>query len=306
MELSTSIGVMGEYHVLLLDASSGHIVDSRSVNNLITNAGMERLIQTDLNTFYGEPKVGSGSTPPAYTDTALAQPISHSGPYWDSVYGMTSPYSPKQAVRWARFGTSQANGTIRELGVKENSGSRIVSRVVLDTPIEKTSANVMMFGHSLYFINPGLSTASITDNRGTTYTVKWCLSDVGIYHWITGNWHHSYMFTDSEWGSDNTTDPSKTDTGVLSYAGSLLLDTADFGFEVSADPSAGYWRRTTITIPATKAVGNIRELYWKGYAGMTRRSMSTRITFNRGDGFGLVKTASEKLTIVMKHELTRV
>lgn len=305
MELSTSIGLGGEYHVMLIDARSGRIVDSRSMKNLITNAGMERLIQTDVHTFYGEPRVGSGSTPPAYTDTALAQPISHTGPYWDSNYGMSSAYSQKQIVRWARFGTSQANGTIRELGIKENSGSRIVSRAVLDTPVEKTSAHVMMFGHSLFLVNPGLRTASITDNRGTTYDVKWCLTNAGIYHWLTSNWHHTYMFTESEWGNNNTTSPSPSDNGVLSYCGVISLDTADFGFQVSTDPSAGYWRRTSISIPAAKAVGNLRELYWRGYNGGIKRSMSSRITFDRGDGYGLVKTSSDILTIVMKYELTR-
>ena len=305
MELNCGIGVHGQYEVALLDAASGHLVESRVVDNVITDAGMAMLITNGVSGFYGEPRIGSGNTPVQFTDTTLASPISATGVYWDSAYGQNQT-NIGETVRWALYPTDKGNGTIRELGVKANVSTQIMSRVVVNPPIEKSSSQIMLFAHRLRLTAPGMVMTGIQDNRSPMpWVVRWCMTQAGLYEWLLYGWDTSSMFTYGRWGQNNTTHPSPDDVDVIASSGLISLSSENVAFTQSIDPAAGYWRRAVVTIPAGTATGTLKEIFWRGVSGSVRKSLGMRITFDNGLGGGLVKAAGDTLALTMKYTLTR-
>lgn len=107
--------------------------DTGEFPNLITNVGMNRVGTVDtnstssaasFNSLCGRFVVGSGQTPPAFTDTALQAPVA----FASSVASMVSE-SSNYTRGWYeitmrhQFGQGQAAGNLSEIGIQHTSDS---------------------------------------------------------------------------------------------------------------------------------------------------------------------------------------
>ena len=173
-KVGATIGIGGIFHVELLDAKTGEVLEEHTFPNLITDSGMDAIaggVRSISNSWYYL-AVGTDNTTPTHADTSLgaeisrtnsnggftseqgsleAKPITGSGGWGDS------PYYWGRQVRV--FTEGEANGNLTELGwFNQSTGGTMVVRSLFKnsggTPITitKTSANQLKvtYEHRLY------------------------------------------------------------------------------------------------------------------------------------------------------------
>src|SRR5690554_1495146 len=110
----------------LCKAGSGEVVRrSPPQKNLITDSGLNRWADTPLTTMTTRLEVGSGTSEPSPTDTALQNLVA-----WatgrtttdSSLQTSELPYYGRTAWEW-EFGEGDAAGNLSELGFRSTSGS---------------------------------------------------------------------------------------------------------------------------------------------------------------------------------------
>lgn len=168
VELPT-IGVEGLYHVELIDEDSGKIKKCLDFHNVITNNGLNSIGSgTTLNVALNILAVGTGSTTPAITDTALVAQIastSFDGGFADFDSTQTIPVEFSFRKRTRVFLASEANGDLRELGFV--SGNVLINRSLFKdsqgnpTTVLKTATDLLkvVYEYRIY--------APLTDVTGT-------------------------------------------------------------------------------------------------------------------------------------------
>src|SRR5690554_1005671 len=116
------------------DAECKQVVeDTGFFDNLITNTGMNRIGEVNtnttvtgsaFNTLCGRFVVGSGQTPPAFTDTALQAPVAFASanPVVDSESSSYDRGWFEMTVRH-QFGLGEAAGNLSEIGIQHTSAS---------------------------------------------------------------------------------------------------------------------------------------------------------------------------------------
>ncbi len=116
-------GIRGEFRVVRRDFKGRVLDDSGWFNNLITDQGLENMGGRGESGYpwaYGM-AIGSGSTPPSFSDTAMETPIKANS--WNRCsngipvegYGWNDPVPWMSMSNYCRF--SSATGTVRELGL---------------------------------------------------------------------------------------------------------------------------------------------------------------------------------------------
>lgn len=129
------VGISGRYRMVVSsDAGMRDVIEDLEFDNLITNTGLERWGQyiTPVNhsasfrfrDICGRFVVGSGSSPPEFTDTALDAPVSFATGN-STVVSEASNYSDgycEIVVRW-EFGQGVAEGNLSEIGIQRDSMS---------------------------------------------------------------------------------------------------------------------------------------------------------------------------------------
>lgn len=173
--------------------------------NLIVNSGLNRLGGSGvvMNTCL----VGSGSTTPAATDTALAVPVASTTTIVGGTGGTTTYVagSPDyvQMITTYRFAEGVAAGNLSEVGVGWGTGSALFSRaLILDgggspTTLTILSDETLDVTYTIRVYPPTTDvTGSITlDGVSYGYTIRPCnvsTSGTGSYYWDL-----SYIFSSS-------------------------------------------------------------------------------------------------------------
>lgn len=133
IEIRASVGVSGLFpkiEVLRADGSVKQSLDS--FPNLITNAGLERLATSASSPFGTYCRVGTGSTPPSETDTALENQIAST-----TSYSLSRGVTVGEGFCWGRavytFALGAVVGNISELGIgwTASSNNTLFSRALI-------------------------------------------------------------------------------------------------------------------------------------------------------------------------------
>lgn len=168
-----SLSMRGRYVVELIHARTGFVKRRLEFDNLITDAAMNALAGTGGNlgnilgnSTRGYLEVGTGSTPPSFSDIGLESSLA--GTTSDGGFGMTQE-NPTAGNGWISFstmnrlfGTSEANGNLTEVGVRLGSTDAAIlfSRALfLDesdqpTTIVKTSEDQLRISWTLFVTAP--------------------------------------------------------------------------------------------------------------------------------------------------------
>ncbi len=176
----------GFFTVELIDAKSGLIKRVLHFENLITNAGLDRIGANNiqLRNMLAYMGVGTGSTAPANTDTALVAEISpttthrtnSNGGIVDVIAsGASFTYWSVKRVRL--FLEAQANGNLTEVGWFDvNSGGTMWTRQLFKdgggtpTTIVKTSSDQLRVTYELRVYPPTSDVVNTVTISGTMYT----------------------------------------------------------------------------------------------------------------------------------------
>lgn len=236
-----SARVSGRYKLTVRKSNGDIRLETDWFDNLITNTGLDALLSTDVyGDFASRCHIGSGSTTPSYTDTALvSQYATTTSRQSVDVTELTSPYRYSTTIvyRFAAVGAGVTR-TIREIGTSSNSLETLVSRaLILDSsgnPMTITMYEEEVLDATYEFTNvPALVDAdylqTITINS-VEYSINWRASTVGgvsssswwgIPTGVSGNDGISSSLTTGTFYSGSvgatTTGPSGTSYGTTSY-----------------------------------------------------------------------------------------
>lgn len=276
------------------------------VRNLIVNDGLNAMLSTSPTYLIPDVvQVGTGSTSPSYTDTQLGSLLDSIGINPNVPYS-TSSLTDKWWQTTVTFGASQAVGTIREIGTATSdpgTGRKLWSRTVLDSPIVKLNGDYLVVTYRLSWNVGSLSSYTVTDNHSNVWNIKSIVSRDGVYE--VGR--STYRFSSTAWnrvvyGANNTTDPAETNTGVLSSAQTISANTVTITPHFG--PTDGFYCDIAQTFNASNGTGTWKELWTTG-SGYSNRNFCARYTINDGSGGGLVKGASDVVTITYRITLSR-
>lgn len=180
------IGLKGFFTVDLIEAATGKIKRHLEFENLITDAGLNALnnttIDTLINSFMG---VGTNATAPANADTALGAEITPTTTHRsNSTGGIAEVFGAGAAnAYWFRkitrnFIETQANGNLTELGLftANTGGTMFVRQLFKDgtgtpTVIVKTAADQLRVTYEIRLYNPADVTVNPIAISGTNYSV---------------------------------------------------------------------------------------------------------------------------------------
>ena len=173
--------------------------------NLITNAGLDYVNgNSTINTCINYCRVGTGSTPPAGTDTALAAQTgiaSPQGSRTNSVQKTTLPYY-SQHVNVYTFDVGAVSGNLTEIGffsaaeygtmwsraLIKDSGGNPTTLTLLATEQLKVTYTVVRY-------LPATVTGSFTLNtNGVDSTINYTLTPANIIS-TSSSWHSAYTST---------------------------------------------------------------------------------------------------------------
>lgn len=140
--------IEGRFTVELIDARTGLVKRHLEFRNLITDAGLEAIGTNALSTLCNYLAVGTGSTAPAVTDTALVSELFRTTN--NGGFGDTGGVDTTNFFAWIRrtrqFNEAEANGNLTELGFfRDATGGTMFNRQLfrdsngVATTITKTS-----------------------------------------------------------------------------------------------------------------------------------------------------------------------
>lgn len=132
----------GRYHLSVVSPDGSRRVVADWFDNLITDAGLNRI---GTGGVINNCQVGSGSTPPAFSDTALETRIGAAGNVVGSTTGnaSASPYYGWNRMSF-RFNAGIAAGNVSEIGVGWGATGNLFSRALIrDSNGDPTTITVL-------------------------------------------------------------------------------------------------------------------------------------------------------------------
>ena len=189
--MALKTGLAGKYRLEVKRPDGSVRLDTGWFDNLITNNGLNAIAGTTSVLSYCQ--VGSGSTAPANTDTALVSKIAHTNTWSGAVHSHTtsSPYYAYWRGKYL-FAAGAATGNIAEVGVGTSTSGGLFSRALITsggtpTTITVLSDETLDVTYELrHYIPETDVTGSITlDSVSYNYTIR--AARAGI-HRDSGGW----------------------------------------------------------------------------------------------------------------------
>lgn len=174
------IGVEGYYTLRVMKADAdGNPIESTAreieFKNLITNSGMDSMGSVSGQRVWDQVMVGSGNTPPQFTDTALANFIAATSTLQvdgaTSRQVVTSPRWVEVARTW-RFAAGTAAGNLAEVGVRRS-----------DTPFTMFSRALIVDAGG----NPTTLTVLSDEVLDVTYRFRYFIPETDVTGTVTLN-----------------------------------------------------------------------------------------------------------------------
>lgn len=314
VQADLSLQLEGFYHVELLDKHTHEVKFSSTFKNVITNAGLDRLMAgTDnFSTIVRFLEAGTGTTTPTVADTTLVSPLSPrssgSGNFPDEVQFINSgSYTYSSWTTTRIFNDTEANGVITELGMfnAATAGimfSRVLIKDSLGTPtsIVKTSNDVLRVRYNVRLYHPtnnNTVTGSFTW-RGITYS-----SSIRAYGISSTQWNSNFFDVFGSWFSSRirffATGTLNDVTGTLSGWSGEILSSAQTYTNI-AYTNGTFYRDFQYVLGPTAANGT-----GSAIAINVGASELTGPTFQQIITPGIRKTSAQTLTLRYRLALSR-
>lgn len=282
MNPQLQIGLTGHFLLEAVNAETGERRFLAEFDNLITNGGLDRLgAATTTNQVISHVQVGTGSTAPANTDSALANYLAGTNRSFNNSasYGGNPTYHTEVTYTW-EFDQGAAAGNLSEIGVGWAASGSLFSRALIvdgggsPTTITVAAIEFLAVTYKLRMYPPTTdTTGTITlDSVDYDYTIR--PSYAGGATW---RYHGLYGY-----GTSNGT-PAVYD-GVIGAltAGPSGATIANMTESYAAYSSGSYKR--TLTAAATIAQGNlaggIRSIYLPIYGWAASPQMAWQCQFD--------------------------
>lgn len=197
------IGFRGHFHVELI-SRAGIIKQVLDFHNLITNDGLDKFNTLNIGSCATYAGVGTGSTAPAVTDSALVAEITPTATHRTSANGgitvadsyVVGPPDAGQRKITYLFDFSQANGNLTEIGLFENNSTgKMWTRQLLKdgtgtpTTVVKTVNDQLRVTYTIQIIPPQADVVSGTITiSGVDYVFTTRAANVGTATWNTNLW----------------------------------------------------------------------------------------------------------------------
>ena len=183
IKVGIKVGLKGDYKLRILRADRSVRYESDWIPNLITNLGMDRIGQ-QAGAVGNFCRIGTGTTTPAFTDTALvSQSAATNNVIAQSLTNAGSPNYETQATSTYEFALGAVVGNMAELGLgwSASSASTLFSRSrILDgggspTTITVLSSEILQVTYRLTAYPQLTDSTGTVDISGTTYnyTARW-------------------------------------------------------------------------------------------------------------------------------------
>lgn len=184
--LESVVGIQGRFTVELIDAATGQVKRRLEFKNLITNVGLNA-VMNNVVSILGQlayVAVGTGSTAPAAVQTTLVAELasaavprtSANGGFADET-GADSAAGYGKFIRTRLYTEAQANGNLTELGMfsASTAGTMWTRQLFLDgggnpTVVTKTSADQLKIIYELRFYHPIADVGGVIAVNGINYT----------------------------------------------------------------------------------------------------------------------------------------
>jgi len=311
---NVSVDLEGIYDVELIDKTTGDIKFSSRTKNVITDAGLNRLLGggNNLETLIRFLEVGTGTTAPSVSDTTLVAPLtprsSGSGNFADEVQFINSgSYTYCSFTRTRIFNDLEANGVITEMGLFNQATAGIMfSRVLIKdntgtpTSIVKTANDVLRVRYMIRLYHPtdnSTSTGSFTW-RGITYS-----SSVGGINTASTIWNSSFFDVFGTWNQSRIrvfqTASLVAATGTIASWGGEVLASLQTATNLSYT-NGTFFRDMEFSIPGTQA--NVSSSGFLVNFGSTDTSGPT---FQHIVSPPIVKSSGQVLTLRYRFALNR-
>lgn len=305
MVVNSGINLSGEYIVELLDAKTCKVKESRYAKNLITNSGLNALL--DGKTFYSI-AIGDGGTAPEYSDTGMQSLL------YEATTNTNLPYTshtvnPSYSTSFVQINEGYGTGTVRELGAflsyGAGSGKALWSRTVLDSPIVKGADDVLIVRYSISRSSSPTGTYDVVDSLGRTWHLNTCVSNSGMYRllYVSNMFPTTGSSIEFAIGSNNETSPIATHNSLISMTKSTsIISASDVTYVRNYGPTGGFYIDISYRLNSGVLTGVHKEIMPWYYSSS---HISSRTTINDGSGNGIVKGESDVIAYTFRCAFSR-
>lgn len=280
--IQNSFGLKGRFDIDLIHARTGLIVKSWGFENLITNDGLDLLATRSVATGISSASninqavVGTGTTPPDPTDTALEAQVgatttsggtgTSNGSVGEGFFGSTQIWL---------FDTSEGNGNLTEVGIRSAHADKLFCRqLILDeegdpTVITKTSDFQLRVYYTLRVYYAPETTYSATVNgspmnitRRLGNSSDWVTTTRGTFYGTSLSNSNSQLFTSALPAAGNSpTGSLGANTLNAGSVGAYTPGTYSYNKEVQYLGTTGNGTAKTIALASRYTGSGISYLY---------------------------------------------
>ncbi len=274
-------------------------------DNLITDFGMNRLFNGGSAPFNEGCSVGNGITPPAFTDTALANQVltTTSGPtrtFNSNLVGTNRWLLCKHT--W-QFAVDAYIGTITEVGVRTYSATQLISRSLLPVPVDLISGDQLTVVWNQYIGIPDDDIVSTVTDGANSYTVT-MRTQALVASQVGGTIGGSYSVPFYTWfgysPNARTMMPFESDVLLASSAALSSTNTNESSAPVYTTYVNGTFERS-FTVQFSVTQGN----FATGIGRLELRSAYSSGAYQFKFAPKLPKTSTNRLIVTIRTKLTR-
>lgn len=307
--VSFGAGISGEYKIVITKPDGSISLDTGWFNNLILNTGLDRIGNAGASVIFRYCRVGTGTSTPVATQTALDAQVGASGSMGaaTSTSNEGAPLYRSTQVFTCTFAQGAVVGNITEVGIGwETTGSTLFSRaLILDNLGNPTSITLVAIDQlTVYYrvriVPPLTDFSSSVIIASTTYNYTSRVASVGSFG------TSQYLFTLGNYfsaGAASTTYEAGATLGSITAAGPTGTQSGTTGSVSTASYTDGtYYRDASWSWSITQgnAIGGIQalRLTW----GTTYQPFDYQIAFDSP----IPKTNTNVFTLVTRFAWYRV
>lgn len=254
----TTIGFAGRFKLEAVNADTGERrVLAPWFNNLITDQGLNRIGTGGIG---GYCHVGTGTTAPAVTDTALATKLAHTT---SAISGVSSgsaslPYYGSRTQVF-RFGVGVAAGNLSEVGIGYNATALFSRSLIKDSSGNPTTITVLPseyldVTYELRMYAPEADVPFSIVISGVTYTGVARAAEATTFSGSTDPWYGGYLFGS---GASLGAAQVRAYNGTIGGAAAVPSGTVSFLGSPSNSAYSNNSLQLTGTVTAALGTGNL-------------------------------------------------
>jgi len=316
-------GISGEKRCILRNADESVIYDSGWSDNLITNQGLQNMLEggTLGNANWGVWwSVGSSSTPPAVTDTTHGAFLK----WFNGSTGVSAVKTNSGSNNYImshtdsrRWNSGDGSGTVREFGLgSTTTGTDLSIHTAVSPEVEKANDQILDFYYRMT-CTPVIAdqTGSFTlDNKGTPVTYYYIARPIRLDQTTFSIINGQFRETSTPQIFDGNINPDIGTAGVTNPSGDVQSLTGVgneyFGLSITVDAGAGTgtrnWRQN-ISVDNGNFAGGVRSIRCP-FQFMSQTGTGIQVQYGDAPGAtgnAIPKTANDKIELDFQLTITR-